>query len=94
MSLYYLIEKRKPFGDDKRDLDTYLENVKKLKYDVPDSFSPELKDLFNSIFTTPDKRLTLDQLLKHPWLNPKKTVDPAAKKLISKMTQFLFKSSS
>lgn len=70
MILYILVTAVPPFdGENDRKI---LESVKKGVYtfDIPEmkKVSAELKDLISKILQPEDKRYTLDQILRHPWM--------------------------
>jgi len=58
--LFALRAKRFPFGN--------VLDIINCNYSSPDDFSPELKDLLAKIFTKKESRITMEQLLLHPWV--------------------------
>jgi len=48
----------------------YTFNSKKIIYSVPEAkhLSAEVKDLISRILVTADKRITIDEILAHPWM--------------------------
>lgn len=47
-------------------------NIITFNYTLPSKFSSELNDLLHRIFQKPILRISIDQFLDHPWLNPGK----------------------
>mgnify|MGYP000715241264 CR=1 FL=1 len=59
------------------------------KFDVPQHFSPELKDFIVRVLQTdPSKRLTLAQMLEHPWITGKKLEKSSLFRSITPIMQF------
>jgi serine/threonine protein kinase len=50
------------------DKETVRSRIKSLKYEFPNSNYPLAEDLIRKILVEPHKRLSLDQILKHEWL--------------------------
>ncbi|GMH39511.1 hypothetical protein BSKO_07409 [Bryopsis sp. KO-2023] len=43
------------------------ERIKRLEYTVPSNLSADCQDLLKSILTTADKRISIGQIMDHPW---------------------------
>lgn len=68
--LYILVTAAPPFdGKDDKEI---MENVKKLEYtfDIPEAknLSSEVKDLIKRILVPAEKRLTIEEIMVHPWM--------------------------
>ena len=70
VALYSILFGRKPFGMDSfdNDIEHYKTNLRDLKYYFPTEISEELQDFFKKIFVYEEERITLAQMLQHPWL--------------------------
>lgn len=58
-----------PFGQ--QNTESLKKKTLSLKWSWPSSaadISPELRDLFDKVFQPEDKRLTVEQMLEHPWI--------------------------
>jgi len=67
--LFSLLTYAYPFPG-KTDNDIFCRILKGKRCQLPDSTSPEAKDLLNGLLQyDPSKRLTAEQVLSHPWLN-------------------------
>ena len=71
ISLYMMISGELPFSvEDENDIKTLIDNVIKGYYKEPEFISPECKDLIRRMLeTNPDKRITLDEIKRHKWVN-------------------------
>ena len=66
--LYAMICGYLPFDDD--DNDILYDKICKGKFEIPNHVSEKAKDLLNKILVTdPKKRLTINQIKKHPWFS-------------------------
>jgi 5'-AMP-activated protein kinase catalytic alpha subunit len=64
--LYAMLCGYLPFEDQKTS-DLY-KKILAADYTLPDFLSDEAKDMMDKIFNTdPDKRISIDQIRKHPW---------------------------
>lgn len=64
---YELVHGRAPFAS-KKDYDT-RNKIMKLKFVVPDTFSPNLKNFILGILKEkPEDRPNIDEILNHPWI--------------------------
>ncbi|KAI8370570.1 uncharacterized protein BYT42DRAFT_617113 [Radiomyces spectabilis] len=64
--LYALLTGHLPFDDE--NIRQLLKKVKAGKYTIPDEVSPKAKDLITRILVVdPSKRLTMEQIMAHPW---------------------------
>jgi serine/threonine protein kinase len=71
--LYDMICGNTPFEEDTELLT--IENIINLRIDFPDFISESVKDLISKILLKkPKKRLSLDQILEHPWLTETKGI--------------------
>lgn len=47
----------------------YLDDIRNVRYSIPDSVSPEARDLISRMLVfTPTKRLSCEQIAEHPWM--------------------------
>ena len=83
IALYIMLSGKLPFNldEDQDDIDVYNNNVKekniKLKYEIVnkepkyiDNISDEARNLLHGLLNkNPEKRLTCDEILNHPWLS-------------------------
>lgn len=94
--LYILVSACPPF--DGKDDNAILESVQKLHYSLDSSFlcyevpemkglSADLKDLIKRILVPEHQRISIDQILNHPWMTGKRNEVPL-KLNFSKMKQF------
>jgi serine/threonine protein kinase len=74
--IYTLLVGTPPFEDPGKDIKKVYKNIKKCKFEFPEpkiknviGISDEAKDLIKLILVrSPKKRLTLEMILRHPWL--------------------------
>ena len=71
ISLYTMLCGELPFEiDDENDMKTLVYNIIHGKYTIPDNLSPSCRDLIQKILEiNPDKRITIDEIKKHEWVN-------------------------
>ncbi|CAD8181647.1 unnamed protein product [Paramecium octaurelia] len=66
---YELVAGNTPFSEYPRDDESIMENILKNKFDLPQSFSPALKDFVKrGLQQRPENRITIDQMLQHKWI--------------------------
>ncbi|CAD8061413.1 unnamed protein product [Paramecium primaurelia] len=66
---YELVAGNTPFSEFPRDDEVIMENILKNKFDLPNFFSPALKDFVKSgLQQSPDQRISIDQMLLHKWI--------------------------
>ena len=66
--LFCMVCGRFPF--DGSDNGQFIKSLFRHEYEIPDSVSPQLKDLFSKILEKdPNKRFTIEQIKKHPWMS-------------------------
>jgi serine/threonine protein kinase/Ca2+-binding EF-hand superfamily protein len=64
--LYILLVGRLPFNGYGQQ---YLDNIKAVNYTLPDTLSPEAKDLIRQMLVyDPEQRISCDKIMQHPWL--------------------------
>lgn len=56
-----------------------VERIKRLEFTIPSNLSQECQDLLKSILTTADRRITISQIMDHPWCQ--KNFPPDARSL-------------
>ncbi|KRX08685.1 Protein kinase-like domain [Pseudocohnilembus persalinus] len=73
--VFEILTGKSPFAPSDRQLDaayvdkTTRKNIMNLNYQFPSDFPPLAKDLVQKILVTdPNKRLTLEQIMQHPWI--------------------------
>jgi len=71
--LFLILTNKLPF--DGEDLNLLFKNIQEVKYSFPSdletTISTEARDLIRRLLELdPNKRLTAEEVLKHPWLNP------------------------
>ncbi|CAO3642317.1 unnamed protein product [Cunninghamella echinulata] len=65
--LYTLIAGELPFDDDSEIM--MQRKIVNVDYELPTYFSPQVQDLISNILKhDPNERLTIDQILNHPWM--------------------------
>jgi calcium-dependent protein kinase len=65
--MYQLLTSKMPFNG--RDQDGLFKKIKKGVFDMPESFSPDLKDLISKMIeVNPKKRITADEIVNHVWM--------------------------
>jgi len=66
--LYTLLAGSGPFvGNTSQEL---IDNIKEAKYNFPDNFSNEVKDLISKLLkVSPEERISCNKIRKHSWLN-------------------------
>ena len=71
ISLYTMVCGELPFVvDDENDIYILMDKIIKGNYNIPEFLSDECKDLIkNMLVTDPDKRITLEQIKNHKWVN-------------------------
>ena len=71
ISLYTMVCGELPFVvDDENDIYILMDKIIKGNYNIPEFLSNECKDLIkNMLVTDPDKRITLEQIKNHKWVN-------------------------
>ena len=71
ISLYTMVCGELPFVvDDENDIYILMDKIIKGNYNIPEFLSDECKDLIkNMLVTDPDKRITLEQIKSHRWVN-------------------------
>ena len=71
ISLYTMVCGELPFVvDDENDIYILMDKIIKGNYNIPEFLSDECKDLIKNILVTdPDKRITLEQIKNHKWVN-------------------------
>ena len=71
ISLYTMVCGELPFVvEDENDIYILMDKIIKGNYNIPEFLSDECKDLIKNILVTdPDKRITLEQIKNHKWVN-------------------------
>ena len=71
ISLYTMVCGELPFVvDDENDIYILMDKIIKGNYNIPEFLSDECKDIIkNMLVTDPDKRITLEQIKNHKWVN-------------------------
>ena len=71
ISLYTMVCGELPFVvEDENDIYILMDKIIKGNYNIPEFLSDECKDLIkNMLVTDPDKRITLEQIKNHKWVN-------------------------
>jgi len=73
--LYEILTAKPPFAGSSTQ--TMLDNILKVKYDMPDFISKEAKDLIsNLLLLSPEKRLSCQQIQQHSWMKIGNTENP------------------
>ncbi|CAD8087603.1 unnamed protein product [Paramecium sonneborni] len=66
---YELVAGDTPFSEFPRDDEIIMANILKNKFNLPNFFSPALKDFVNrGLQQSPDHRISIDQMLLHRWI--------------------------
>ena len=64
---YELCHGNPPFNG--KDQTSKKNNIKKIKYKIPEHFSDDLENFVSSIFVSEEeKRPPMEELLRHPWI--------------------------
>ena len=96
--LYYFYHGKTPFIGN-NDFDTF-NNIKKMKYEINNLLSDDIKDLFSHIFINCNERFTIKDIKKHSyfkninWDNLLNEEIPIPKELLNQMTMKLTKGDS
>ena len=65
VGIFVMTTGKYPFGEtEDKEMQRKMENG---IYEIPPHISPELRDLFERIFVRDDTRITLDEMINHPW---------------------------
>ena len=65
--IYQLLSGKMPFNA--RDQDSLFTKIKAGNFEMPSTFSPDLKDLLNRMIeVNPKKRITAEEIVVHPWM--------------------------
>ena len=65
--IYHMLTGKMPF--DATSIKDLLDTIKKGEFEMPETFSDELKDLISQMLTKDqDSRITASEVLKHSWI--------------------------
>ncbi|CEI94566.1 hypothetical protein RMCBS344292_08775 [Rhizopus microsporus] len=90
ITLYRLLVGRYPFNSDSMGDRALFERMLQFRYPMPNSLSPEAKNLIQQMLSPVESRISLNRLSNHPWftLNRKKK---KSIRVLKKIIRFIIK---
>ncbi|CEG73429.1 hypothetical protein RMATCC62417_08814 [Rhizopus microsporus] len=90
ITLYRLLVGRYPFNSDSMGDKALFERMLQFRYPIPNSLSPEAKNLIQQMLSPVESRISLNRLSNHPWftLNRRKK---KSVRVLKKIIRFIIK---